>query len=858
MRRACLTVLIPAAALAFSCKPSTEADDPCASDSCSGHGTCEAVDGLASCTCDERFVGADCSECAEGWRQVGADCVGDDDPCAPDPCETAGCASGCECDPETGEAVCTCEPDPCASSPCAHGTCSCNRPTGGARCACDEGWAGELCDECDEDYVEDGDLCVPCNLLTFYYSDSAATSVWLTGSFTGWAATVEAGAIEMSNDGAGVWSVTTAITPGGRHTYKFVVDGTRWVPDPVNPDREDDGYGEWNSVIEVCDFGGGGGGECGDLDAFDWRDVVMYFVMVDRFRDSDGNRQTVSGATDGPEDGASGQYMGGDLAGVTERLDYLADLGVTGIWLSAPYENRDLAGAAIEPGRDTHMYSAYHGYWPSPDDIDYSDPSSPSPRPAVESRIGTEDDLRDADRDGAQHHRRQRRGDARPVRLRHESRGRREPASRTTRAGSSTPSTAGSSTARMRPARGRGACQIGVPRDYLWDDELLGHPLRLHRRTCRRSTSRTRSRGPGPWPTPCGGPKEYGIDGYRLDAIKHVPLAWLTDLRDGASSRGSTPASGARSTWSARPSPTTTPGSRGFVDPDDQARRPVRLPVQARVCEAVFSRQHGPRLPVDLDGRQRRLLRHRRGDDARGSATTTSRARSTSRAARSATAARAAVPDNAWTDRLRPARRRGPYERLGLAFAVLLTNPGVPLIYYGDEIGLAGGGDPDNRRMMPWTTAAEHPPAGAPRGRLGPRPRPRRAPRPDPGPTDDPIGGPRHVGLQDGRLRRRGRRRRRGHQPLGLGPVGLDPRGQLHRPPRRRPDLGRLDLPSPLGATSSSARSSIRAHGPASLQPCDVQLQDVAVETRWCPDAPVERAVTAPASGSNCISGERA
>ena len=31
-----------------------------------------------------------------------------------------------------------------------------------------------------------------------------------------------------------------------------------------------------------------------------------------------------------------------------------------------------------------------------------------------------------------------------------------------------------------------------------------------------------------------------------------------------------------------------------------------------------------------------------------------------------------------------------------------MTNPGVPLIYYGDEIGLAGGGDPDNRRMMPW------------------------------------------------------------------------------------------------------------------------------------------------------------
>jgi glycosidase len=45
------------------------------------------------------------------------------------------------------------------------------------------------------------------------------------------------------------------------------------------------------------------------------------------------------------------------------------------------------------------------------------------------------------------------------------------------------------------------------------------------------------------------------------------------------------------------------------------------------------------------------------------------------------------------------------YERMALAMAVLLTNRGVPLIYYGDEIGLAGAGDPDNRRFMDWNAA---------------------------------------------------------------------------------------------------------------------------------------------------------
>jgi glycosidase len=61
---------------------------------------------------------------------------------------------------------------------------------------------------------------------------------------------------------------------------------------------------------------------------------------------------------------------------------------------------------------------------------------------------------------------------------------------------------------------------------------------------------------------------------------------------------------------------------------------------------------------------------------------------------------------NMWTSDYPQPTAVEPYERLGVAFAVLLTNPGIPMIYYGDEIGLAGGGDPDNRRMMPWDGAS--------------------------------------------------------------------------------------------------------------------------------------------------------
>jgi glycosidase len=41
------------------------------------------------------------------------------------------------------------------------------------------------------------------------------------------------------------------------------------------------------------------------------------------------------------------------------------------------------------------------------------------------------------------------------------------------------------------------------------------------------------------------------------------------------------------------------------------------------------------------------------------------------------------------------------YARQGMALALTLTLPGMPTIYYGDEVGLAGGGDPDDRRVMP-------------------------------------------------------------------------------------------------------------------------------------------------------------
>lgn len=51
-------------------------------------------------------------------------------------------------------------------------------------------------------------------------------------------------------DGDGIWTRTEPLPPG-RYQYKFVIDRQNWKEDPNNPNRTDDGYGGFNSLIDV-------------------------------------------------------------------------------------------------------------------------------------------------------------------------------------------------------------------------------------------------------------------------------------------------------------------------------------------------------------------------------------------------------------------------------------------------------------------------------------------------------------------------------------------------------------------------------------------------------------------------------
>ena len=83
-------------------------------------------------------------------------------------------------------------------------------------------------------------------LVRFVFVDSGAASVTLVGDFNEWTR----GATELKRSGApGVWAVSVALTPG-RHEYAFIVNGSRWVADPLAVKSSDD-FGTESSVIRV-------------------------------------------------------------------------------------------------------------------------------------------------------------------------------------------------------------------------------------------------------------------------------------------------------------------------------------------------------------------------------------------------------------------------------------------------------------------------------------------------------------------------------------------------------------------------------------------------------------------------------
>ena len=83
--------------------------------------------------------------------------------------------------------------------------------------------------------------------LVFTFHDDEAASVAVAGDFNGW----DPSRLPMVRGADGSWRAALPVPPPGRHRYKLVVDGTRWLPDPSHALREPDPHGSFNSLLEL-------------------------------------------------------------------------------------------------------------------------------------------------------------------------------------------------------------------------------------------------------------------------------------------------------------------------------------------------------------------------------------------------------------------------------------------------------------------------------------------------------------------------------------------------------------------------------------------------------------------------------
>lgn len=114
-------------------------------------------------------------------------------------------------------------------------------------------------------------------------------------------------------------------------------------------------------------------------DPFTWDNVNAYFVLTDRFYNGDKTNDHSyfrQNGLSGDENVAT--FHGGDLAGLTQKLDYFDKLGVNAIWITAPYEQ---AHGWVGGKNGAFPHYAFHGYYT----LDWS---------SMDQNMGTVEELR--------------------------------------------------------------------------------------------------------------------------------------------------------------------------------------------------------------------------------------------------------------------------------------------------------------------------------------------------------------------------------------------------------------------------------------------------------------------------------
>lgn len=399
-----------------------------------------------------------------------------------------------------------------------------------------------------------------------------------------------------------------------------------------------------------------------EASAFSWQGATIYMAMVDRF--ANGDRSNDASPTSGVDPRAD--YQGGDFQGLRARIadGSLDRLGVRAIWLAPVHRNPSGAFLASD---GAHRVMGYHGYWPIR-------------AREVEPRLGGEAALRELIAEAHRHGIRVLQDFVvNHVHREHEY-------------------------FSAHPEWFRTGCVCGTN-----NCDWTGHRLDCLFTDYLPDVN---------WSVPAAAEQfaadaaywvdAFDFDGLRVDAVKHVEDIAVYNLR--ARLHEDFEATGLRVFLTGE----TAMGwqdcgvdcNRSEYDTINRYMGPLALDGQAdfvlyhAVPYRAFSSDSRGMLHVDYWTQQSQA------QFSAGSVMTpyvgshdTARFATLASYRGQAPGLDPGIPGNQWDNIAQAPRTPDAYARHRLAMSWVLTIPGAPLMYYGDEYGDWGGADPNNRRM---------------------------------------------------------------------------------------------------------------------------------------------------------------
>ncbi|HRI71859.1 MAG TPA: alpha-amylase family glycosyl hydrolase, partial [Polyangium sp.] len=374
---------------------------------------------------------------------------------------------------------------------------------------------------------------------------------------------------------------------------------------------------------------------------------ILYHLMIDRFR-GDG------GAVLSPPE-TPGMRAGGTLDGVRAEIEKgtFDELGVTAIWMSPVYTNP----TELREGRDGHLYESYHGYWPLESR-------------GVEPRIGGESALRDLMAEAHRH----------GIRVIFDL----------------VPNHVYDRNDRFKTHRnskwfneGPDGCVCGSP-GCGWGEKLLTcwfTPYMPDVRFQNSDAMHAQIDDAVFWMN------EFDADGVRIDAVPMMPRA--ATRRIAHALRGN--AAGPEATFLLG-EVYTGAGTGGiesiryFLGPHG-LNSAFDFPLMWTIRDVFATERQG------FTAIEETLVLN----DAAiaGSGSVLGRMIDNHDTSRFISEAVGNAANDPWNAAPPQPTDQKVYDRTEMALAFILTLPGLPVLYYGDELALAGAGDPDSRRVVP-------------------------------------------------------------------------------------------------------------------------------------------------------------